>query len=100
MSTADPDEFAAYDFSEFTQEDFAQIDADVVRNQLPKMTIAYEVPRPPPQDSRVELEDKSRDSPLDLFRPYGSLSVTDLVSLSWYLIVFVSHVEYSQTQSL
>jgi exonuclease V len=91
VSTADIDEFAAYDFSEFTAEDFAQIDAEIIKIQLPKTTIEYEVPSPPP-DSKSEPEEKPRGSPLDLFRHYGNLSVSDLVSLSWYLTTFVSHL--------
>lgn len=85
MSVPEVDEFATYDFSEFTEEDFAQIDAEIAVKHLPKVTIAYEVPSATrnSNDLPPRKRHKERDSPLDLFRPYGTLSVTDLVSPSW-----------------
>ncbi|KAJ3569735.1 hypothetical protein NP233_g4858 [Leucocoprinus birnbaumii] len=89
MAATDEDEFAAYDFAEFTEEDFAQIDADVAKKveHLAKLTVAYETPKgqiSSPRPSSSKRNRPSFRSPLESFRRYGVLSVTDLVSPSWY----------------
>ncbi|KAF5385244.1 hypothetical protein D9615_001136 [Tricholomella constricta] len=103
MSNASDDEYAAFDFSEFTAEDLQQIDADIARKAQggPQITIELE---PEPEPSAVDITvsqppelavassskaaGKQRatadavPSPLEHFR-YGVLSVTDLASLAW-----------------
>jgi hypothetical protein len=63
----DTDEFGAYDFSEFTDEDLAAIDADLARAQAgPAIQIAIE------------------GSPFNKFLSWKKhLAVTDLVSPLW-----------------
>lgn len=83
MLEADDDEFAAYDFSEFTEEDFAHIDAEIAKKEhLAKVTIAYEAASRPSQSSSNE-QSRAKLSPLEAFRQYGTLSVTDLASPFW-----------------
>lgn len=83
MSGADDDEFAAYDFSEFTEEDFARIDADIAKKEhLAKVTIAYETASSSYQPCSGE-KSRIRPSPLEAFRRCGTLSVTDLASPCW-----------------
>ncbi|KAF9451416.1 hypothetical protein P691DRAFT_699478 [Macrolepiota fuliginosa MF-IS2] len=91
MSGLDVDEFAAYDFSEFTGEELAQIDAEIARKYLPNVPIAYETPNAESSSSVQTSSSKRqrvRDSPLDLFRSHGVLSVTDLVSPAWCEVQF------------
>jgi len=86
VSEADDDEFAAYNFSEFTEEDFARIDADIARKErLAKVTIAYETASGQSRQGQSSSNERSRvgPSPLEEFRQYGTLSVTDLASPSW-----------------
>jgi len=83
---ADDDEFADYDFSEFTEEDFARIDADIAKKEhLAKVTIAYETASGQSRQVPSSSNEQSRagSSPLEAFRQYGTLSVTDLASPSW-----------------
>lgn len=85
---SDNDEFAAY-FPEFTEADFAQIDAaEVSGKHLPKVTIAYEtldVVGPSSHPISPRKRPGSPGSPLDSFRSHGTLSVTDLASPAWYI---------------
>lgn len=86
MSEADDDEFAAYDFSEFTEEDFVRIDGDIAKKEhLAKVTIAYETASGQSRLGQFSSNQQSRagPSPLEAFRQYGTLSVTDLASPSW-----------------
>lgn len=64
MSDDDEDEFAAYDFSEFTSQDFAQIDAGLAR---PAVQITIE-----------------QDSPFKKFLSYKKhIAVTDITAPLW-----------------
>ena len=83
MSEANDNEFAAYDFSEFTEEDFARIDADIARKEC--LAIAYETASGQSRQGQSSSNEQSRvgPSPLETFRQYGTLSVTDLASPSW-----------------
>lgn len=65
----DHDEFDAYDLSEFTDQDFAAIDADLARARAgPAIQIAIE----------------QQDSPFNRFRSWkNNLAVTDLVAPLW-----------------
>lgn len=83
VSGADDDEFAAYDFSEFTEEDFARIDADIAKKEhLAKVVIAYETVSSSYQPCSGE-KSRIRPSPLEAFRRCSTLSVTDLASPCW-----------------
>lgn len=88
MSDPGTDEFAAYDFSEFTQDDLQQIDAEISRNHSPKLTIAYETPSLETLKGSHQKKQPIRKSPLHLYRPRGTLSVTDLASPSWCEVQF------------
>ncbi|KXN88879.1 putative exonuclease V, mitochondrial, partial [Leucoagaricus sp. SymC.cos] len=88
VSETDVDEFAAFDFSEFTEEDFARIDADIAQKHLPKVTIDYETFKGQNSSHQTSKRNRTRDSPLEAFRPYGTLSVTDLASPSWCEVQF------------
>lgn len=94
---SDTDEYAAFTLSEFTEEDFSQIDAAVALGNP-------SVPRPGGGDPSIaiELEDfstrtasaadigKVRNeglSPFQRYRPGKVLSVTDLVSPAWYIFI-------------
>jgi hypothetical protein len=86
VSESDSDEFAAYGFGEFTEADFEQIDVAIAKLQLPKVPIAYEPPRVADVLSTNEKKrkaDATPQSPQNLYRRYGPLSVSDLTSPAW-----------------
>lgn len=111
---ADDDEFNAYDLSEFSEEDFARIDAELERRNLenndfnsqggPAVTIQVELPVidvvREVSSSNVAMSSSSAEhttlkhaerSPYQRFRRNNTLSVTDLVSPAWYeLSIFLS----------
>ncbi|KAF5352732.1 hypothetical protein D9756_005870 [Leucocoprinus leucothites] len=71
LSRADEDEFAAYDFSEFTEEDFARIDADIAKKgHLSKVNIAYETVSGQNSSHQPSSSKRGRPrlSPLEAFR--------------------------------
>ncbi|KAG6874411.1 hypothetical protein C0995_015147 [Termitomyces sp. Mi166 len=108
MSTASSsgDEFSAYNFSEFTEEDLQRVDADVARisQGSPQITIQVEAPlaggntsgtimSQTPQTSESRRKGKQRAdlnplSPMARHRRHGTLSVTDLASLTWCEVQF------------
>lgn len=73
------DEYNIFDFSEFTEDDFKQIDAEVTKKLLGKSQLVVEIESPKCQ---------SNPSPAQKYRPSGIFSVTDLSSLSWCEVQF------------
>ncbi|KAG5715711.1 Defects in morphology protein 1 like protein [Termitomyces sp. T112] len=107
MSTAlssSDDEFSAYNFSEFTEEDLRRVDADMARMYGgPQITIQIETPQASsdtiicmsqtPHASGSHSKGKQRAdvdplSPMAKYRKRGVLSVTDLASLAWCEVQF------------
>ncbi|KNZ76384.1 Defects in morphology protein 1 like protein [Termitomyces sp. J132] len=105
MSTAlssSDDEFSAYNFSEFTEEDLRRVDADMARMYGgPQITIEIEIPQASsgtimsrtPHASGSHSKGKQRAdlgplSPMAKYRKRGVLSVTDLASLAWCEVQF------------
>ncbi|KAG6899576.1 hypothetical protein C0993_009047 [Termitomyces sp. T159_Od127] len=106
MSTASPtsdDEFSAYNFSEFTEEDLQRIDADVARISQggPQITIQVEAPQAGGSTIMSHTLDVSKSrgngkqranldslSPMVRYRQHGVLSVMDLASLAWCEVQF------------
>lgn len=109
------DEFDAYDFSEFTAADFAQIDAELAANaasyaaptRVPNRDHHGDKPRGPAIDIKLEEEPADRSdlvkapatngtlpppkrdtrSPFKRFRNWNKyFSVSDLVGPSWYVL--------------
>ncbi|KAK7465506.1 hypothetical protein VKT23_005481 [Stygiomarasmius scandens] len=84
------DDYAALDdFSQFTEEDFAQIDVEIsttLKKGLPKLNIEFETRAAEPAQSSTFRS--SHSSPLRQFRRNGILSVTDLVSPAWCEVQF------------
>jgi hypothetical protein len=82
------DEYEAFDFSEFTADDFKAIDAQIVKQSESGPQVSIEV-EPAHETSTPELptkplKDWSTNNPLTQFRKTGVLSVTDLTALAWY----------------
>jgi len=86
-----PDEYAAFDFSEFTEEDFAQIDVQLARKlaDQPRLPIELEQSSLAPDTHQRKRESPFQMTPFQQYRRYGSLFVTDLASLAWYVACFV-----------
>lgn len=109
------DSYGGYDLSEFTEEDFARIDAAISNittpspitsppNGGPKLAITLELSLP---DCPAEVGSSNNDtvtpisldktvtvsenSPLRRFRRKGFLSVTDLVSPAWYALISMTY---------
>ncbi|KAG6889146.1 hypothetical protein C0992_006295 [Termitomyces sp. T32_za158] len=102
-SSASDDEFAAYNFSEFTEEDLHRVDADVTRIYQggPQIIIQIEAPQAggstamshAPYTSESRSKGKQRAdldplSPMAKYRKHGLLSVMDLASLAWCEVQF------------
>jgi hypothetical protein len=100
--TADSDKYDAFNLSDFTEEDFAHIDAilqreggDNVAPQYggPAITVELEKPtvdiisKAPPSDLATKF--KKDASPFQRYRWKKILWVTDLVSPAWYVSTFV-----------
>lgn len=97
------DEYSAFDFSEFTEEDFRQIDADIndqVNNVNgrggPSLTIELELESLPPitETGRVlsppnGKQQQTELTPYQEFRPGGVFSVTDLAAPTWWVVAIV-----------
>lgn len=106
------DSYGGYDLSEFTEEDFARIDAAISNistpppmtspppNGGPKLAITLELSLPDcPAEASSSNNDTvypisidkndiaSENSPLRRYRRKGFLSVTDLVSPAWYALI-------------
>ncbi|GLB35723.1 putative exonuclease V - a 5' deoxyribonuclease [Lyophyllum shimeji] len=101
MFEASDDEYAAYDFSEFTEHDLKQIDDGLARMAPggPKITIELEPSSlgvgSQRNDVSTSAEKRSERggtdpvlSPLQKYRRAGVLSVTDLASLAWCEVQF------------
>ncbi|KAF9469771.1 exonuclease V [Collybia nuda] len=92
------DEFSTFDFSEFTEEDFQRIDADVASKVVtvdggPSLAIELELePLPVNAESGHSLklydEQQTGLSPCAEFRSGGVFSVTDLATPSWCEVQF------------
>jgi hypothetical protein len=89
------DEFSAFDLSEFTEDDFKQIDASLDIPKLkgsPKVMVELETPQGPPEGTPTYVTGSTQpteDSPYQHYRRNGVLSVTDLASLAWFVCVFL-----------
>jgi hypothetical protein len=91
----DDDEYDVYDdFSEFTEEDFARIDASTAQklattsvNGGPAITVALEQPVvdnfPLKAPAEQPMDPSQHLSPIQHFRRGQILSVTDLVAPAW-----------------
>ncbi|KAF5368532.1 hypothetical protein D9758_002158 [Tetrapyrgos nigripes] len=81
------DEYAGYDdFVQFTEEDFAQVDAQIsttLKKGVPKYQIEVEPAEQRPEPKPELPPSTSNPSPLQRFRRNKVLSVTDLVSPAW-----------------
>ncbi|KAF8079072.1 exonuclease V a 5' deoxyribonuclease-domain-containing protein [Lyophyllum atratum] len=96
------DEYAAFDFSEFTEDDLQQIDADLIHKAKagPKITIELESSTlednalsqsADASTSAGKTRERATDSvlsPLQQYRRGGVLTVTDLASLAWCEVQF------------
>ena len=97
---SDSDEYAAYDLSEFTEDDFARIDAEIAFGSLdivepkggPAIPIELEQPVTvlPSTSAIPDSTEKAKQrqvelSPFRRYRRNKTLYVTDLVSPSWYV---------------
>ena len=88
MSGSD-DEFSAFNFSEFTEEDFKQIDAGLEPpNGNPEIVVELEAPPQQPDHTpkSVSRNQPTKKSPYQQYRRGGVLSVTDLASLAWFVL--------------
>ncbi|RDB28371.1 Exonuclease V [Hypsizygus marmoreus] len=98
------DDYAAFDFSEFTEDDFKQIDADLAQERGgPSVTIEVEQPdrsEVPAIATRYEKQRQSELSPLERFRPHGVLFVTDLASLAWCEVQFDYGLRQRRSKSI
>jgi hypothetical protein len=90
------DEYSAFDFSEFNEDDFRQIDAGLVPPSPrgnPKITVELEkLPEQPgnaPPKSLPSNNLSTEKSPYRRYRRGGVLSVSDLTSLAWLVTAFV-----------
>ncbi|KAG5635655.1 hypothetical protein H0H81_010510 [Sphagnurus paluster] len=93
------DEYARFDFSEFTEDELREIDTDIARKTSggPQITIELQgepfVPSSTPTSNTAGLLPHALDgfkatpSPFEEYR-YGVLSVTDLASLAWCEVQF------------
>jgi hypothetical protein len=92
---SDSDEYDDYDLSEFTQDDFARIDAAIESVYLetignkgrPAIPIQIEQPVLSPTSPTPDIprHRSAESSPFQRYRRYKILSVTDLVSPAWYV---------------
>ncbi|KAF8226303.1 hypothetical protein L208DRAFT_1302667 [Tricholoma matsutake] len=90
MSGSD-DEFSSFDFSEFTKNDFKQIDAGLIPHNPkggPDIIVAVEPSPEPPEGTSESVISSKQPSPYQRFRRGGFLSVTDLASLAWCEVQF------------
>lgn len=91
MSGSD-DEFSSFDFSEFTENDFKQIDAGLIPHNPkggPDIIVAVEPSPEPPEGTSESVISSKQPSPYQRFRRGGFLSVTDLASLAWFVCIYL-----------
>jgi hypothetical protein len=82
------DEYSAFDFSEFTEDDLKRIDADVEGKALsggPSLLIELEPPPATKKSPTNVTGGRSELTPYREFRPGGVFSVTDLAAPAWYV---------------
>lgn len=102
MSSSD-DEFSAFNFSEFTEEDFKQIDAGLQPpnpNGSPDIVVELEAPPKKPEDtpkSGNRNKQLTEKSPYQQYRRGGVLSVTDLASLAWFVYLHLKEMQHART---
>jgi exonuclease V len=102
MSGSD-DEFSAFDFSEFTEDDLKQIDAglDLQKHKgSPKVMVELEIPPEWPEGTPRTVTSSNQptdNSPYKRYRRNGVLSVTDLASLAWLVCHFLKRKICSRT---
>lgn len=96
------DEYAAFDFSEFTEEDLKQVDANLAYNYNGGPALPIEIE--PSVESSTNIPSATADvnqksdtsfSPLQEYRRNGILSVTDLASLAWYVVSIFTGLPYN-----
>ena len=89
------DEFSAFDFSEFTEDDLKQIDAGLVPpnpKSSPKIIVELEASPERPKGSPKSVTSSNQPtekSPYQQHRRHGVLSVTDLASLAWFVCSYL-----------
>jgi hypothetical protein len=98
MSGSD-DEYSAFDFSEFSEDDLKRIDAELAPPNpkgSPKITVELEKPSEQQGNTPRTITSSNlstEKSPYRQYRRGGILSVTDLASLAWLVAAFVPKCE-------
>lgn len=88
------DEFSTFDFSEFTEDDFKQIDADLAPNGSPDIVVEVEAPRGRPESVPKHVSNDKQPTETSPYRQHrrgGVLSVSDLASLAWFVCFRISY---------
>jgi exonuclease V len=97
------DEFSAFDFSEFTEDDLKQIDAGLVPpnpKSSPKIVVELETSPERPEGtpkSVTSSKQPTEKSPYQQHRHRGVLSVTDLASLAWFVCSYLKRRYIART---